>query len=276
MILTNKGEQILMRIAITRLQLHVNFFEGVCLLAVIRILLLAIALILISVALSLYCLVRPFRRNNVYYAAKSLGKVAKLLGLNVEVRIPESVKDKGPFVFVCNHQNSYDIFTVSNAVQPATVSVGKKSLKWIPFFGQMYWLTGNILIDRKNSNKAMNTIALTAKKIKERQLSVWLFPEGTRSNGRGLLPFKTGAFRTALQAQVPVVPVCASNTHDKINLNRWNNGKLIIEFLDPIYLTNENNENVRATANKTHDLMKERINQLNQEIIKLETSELTK
>jgi len=261
-----------MRIGITRLQLHVNFSEGVCLLAVIRILLLAIALILISVVLSLYCIVRPFRRNNVYYAAKSMGKVSTLLGLTIEVRIPESVKDKGPFVFVCNHQNSYDIFTIGTAVQPATVSVGKKSLKWIPFFGQMYWLTGNILIDRKNSNKAMNTIALTAKKIKERKLSVWLFPEGTRSKGRGLLPFKTGAFRTALQAQVPIVPVCASSLHGRIHLNRWNNGKMIIEFLDPIYISNENKENVRATANKARDLMAERINLLDQEINELEES----
>ena len=84
-----------------------------------------------------------------------MGKVSKLLGLTVEVRIPESVKQLSPVVYICNHQNSYDIFTVSNAVRPGTVSVGKKSLKWIPFFGQMYWLTGNILIDRKNKNKAI-------------------------------------------------------------------------------------------------------------------------
>ena len=235
-------------------------------LAVIRLLLLAIVLIVLSVFTSLYCLVRPFRRNNVYYASRLMGKVSWLLGLEVEIRIPDSVKNKGPFVFICNHQNSYDIFTISGAVQPATVSVGKKSLQWIPFFGQMYWLTGNILIDRKNSNKAMNTIALTAKKIKERKLSVWLFPEGTRSNGRGLLPFKTGAFRTALQAKVPIVPVCASNLHEKIKLNRWDNGKMIIEFLDPIYLTDENNDNMRVLANNTHDLMAAKIEQLNQEL----------
>jgi 1-acyl-sn-glycerol-3-phosphate acyltransferase len=194
-----------------------------------------------------------------------LGKVSKLLGLDVEVRIPDSLKDIGPVVYICNHQNSYDIFTVSGAVQPGTVSVGKKSLKWIPFFGQMYWLTGNILIDRKNKNKAMNTIDTTAKKIKEKKLSVWLFPEGTRSYGRGLLTFKTGAFRTAVKAEVPIVPVCASNTHKTINLNRWNNGKMIIELLDPINISVDERDKIRNITNQTHADMLVKLAALNKE-----------
>ncbi len=246
--------------------MRVYFFRGSVLLAVVRLIILAFGLILLSILVCLYCIVRPFKRNNVYYAARLLGKFSKILGLEVEIRIPETVKGKGPFVYICNHQNSYDIFTISGAVQPATVSIGKKSLKWIPFFGQMYWLTGNILIDRKNSSKAMNTISLAAENIKEKQISVWLFPEGTRSNGRGLLPFKTGAFRTALQAEVPIVPVCATNLHNTIKLNRWNNGKMIIEFLDPIILTESDRENVRQLANDVHDLMATRIEQLNKEI----------
>jgi len=185
--------------------------------------------------------------------------------LKVEVRIPESVKNDSPVVYVCNHQNSYDIFTIANAVLPNTVSVGKKSLKWIPFFGQMYWLTGNILIDRKNTNKAMNTIALTAKKIREKNISVWLFPEGTRSKGRGILPFKTGAFRTALQAGVPIVPVCASNMHKKVDLNRWNNGKIIIEFMEPILIEDMNKDNIRTLTNEARELMKAKFEQLNTE-----------
>ncbi len=202
----------------------------------------------------------------MHFAATLMGKVVKILGLEVELRIPESVKGIGPVVYVCNHQNSYDIFTLSNAVQPGTVSVGKKSLKWIPFFGQMYWLSGNILIDRNNTSKAMNTIALTAEKIKEKKLSVWLFPEGTRSNGRGLLPFKTGAFRTALQAGVPIVPICGSNLHNAIKLNRVKNGKLIIEFLDPIFLTADDQKNIRNVTNSTHQLMLEKIEEISKEV----------
>ena len=136
-------------------------------LALVRMILITVTLVVICLVSCLFCLLRPFHRNNVYVTAKYLGKVSKILGLEIEVRVPDSVRSASPVVYICNHQNSYDIFTIASAVLPNTVSVGKKSLKWIPFFGQMYWLTGNILIDRKNTNKAMNTIALTAKKIQE-------------------------------------------------------------------------------------------------------------
>ena len=47
------------------------------------------------------------------------------------------------------------------------------------------------------------------------QLSLWVFPEGTRSNlpFPDLLPFKKGAFHLAVQAQVPIVPVVCENYH---------------------------------------------------------------
>ena len=77
---------------------------------------------------------------------------------------------------------------------PGTVSLGKRSLVYIPLFGWLYWLSGNILIDRKNKSKARDTLGVAIKKIIERRISVWVFPEGTRSYSEGLLPFKTGAF----------------------------------------------------------------------------------
>jgi 1-acyl-sn-glycerol-3-phosphate acyltransferase len=226
----------------------------------------SIAFLFICTVSCLYCLIRPFHRDSVHHTSRYLGKITKILGFDVEVRIPESVKNLGPVVYVANHQNSYDLFTMANAVQPGTVSVGKKSLKWIPFFGQMYWLTGNILIDRTNTSKAVNFINLTANKIKEKKLSIWMFPEGTRSRGRGLLPFKVGAFRTAALANVPIVPICASNQEGTIKLGRWNNGKIIIEFLDPIYIPENTPASARLTADKAHNLMKAKIEQLDQEI----------
>jgi 1-acyl-sn-glycerol-3-phosphate acyltransferase len=155
---------------------------------------------------------------------------------------------------------------MSNAVQPSTVSVGKKSLKWIPLFGQMYWLTGNILIDRKNTSRAMDTISLTAKKIVESKLSIWIFPEGTRSRGKGLLPFKTGAFRTAAKANVPIVPICGSSQDKTIDISRWDNGKIIIEFLEPMYVKDNSRNSIRLLTDEAYQLMEEKIKQLNHEV----------
>lgn len=215
---------------------------------------------------SLFSLFRPFHRDNVRMVSQMFGRTAKLMGVEVEIRVPDSVKDLGSCVYVANHQNSLDLFLISSGVQPGTVTVGKKDLLWIPVFGQMYWLTGNILIDRNNRGKAFNTISQTVNKIKERGISVWMFAEGTRSYGRGLLPFKTGAFHTAIQAEVPIVPLCMSSTTNLVKANRWNNGKVIIEILEPWDVSGENKDTVRDLAGRVHDTMKAKIESLDAEL----------
>jgi 1-acyl-sn-glycerol-3-phosphate acyltransferase len=168
-------------------------------------------------------------------------------------------------VYVANHQNNYDLFTVSGAIMPKTVTVGKKSLVWMPLFGQFYWLTGNILIDRANRSKAAGTIGQIVSKIKEQKVSVWMFPEGTRSRGRGLLPFKTGAFHAAIGAEVPVVPIVCSST-DKIKLNRWNNGVVIVEIMPPVSTEDLTREDVRELSKTCRSMMKNKLIELDAEV----------
>lgn len=234
-------------------------------LKLVRLLLLAIFFVVSTLMLLVYLIIRPFRPDNVYRVAQVYGWFARFLGLEIEIRGKDNIPDT-PVVYVGNHQNTYDIFTVANAVRPRTVSIGKKSLKWMPFFGQVYWLSGNILIDRKNKNKAHGTIAQAAQKIKENNISVWLFAEGTRSRGRGLLKFKTGAFHTAHMAGVPVVPVAISNTHNLIDLNRWDNGKIIIEYLPPVAIEQEDKAYIRQQADLVHQQMSDKLDALNSEL----------
>ena len=234
-------------------------------LAVLRIFLIGSYLLITTPLLVGLFLVRPFHRNNVHVAARVYGKVALLLGLQIEIRGRERLGE-GPYVFIANHQNSYDIFTLSNAVPPGTVSIGKKSLIYIPLFGWVYYLSGNILIDRQRRTKAINTLTKAVEKVKARRISLWLFPEGTRSNGRGLLPFKTGAFHAAAQAQVPVVPVCMSNIHGRIRLNHWRNGRVIIEYLPPQSIDAGEVADIKALARAFHAKMALHISQLDNEI----------
>lgn len=235
-------------------------------LKLVRLLMLAVFFVLSTLYLLLFMVVRPFKPNNVWHVAHTYGLFLPFLGVKTEIRGEHNIPDT-PVVYVGNHQNTYDIFTVANAVQPNTVSIGKKSLKWMPFFGQVYWLSGNILIDRKNKNKAHGTISQAAKKIKEQNISVWLFAEGTRSRGRGLLKLKAGAFRTAHMAGVPVVPVAISNTHELIDLNRWNNGKVIIEYLPPVAIEQDDKTYIREQADHVHNLMAAKLEELNTELM---------
>ncbi|MFT6949027.1 MAG: 1-acyl-sn-glycerol-3-phosphate acyltransferase [Paraglaciecola sp.] len=233
-------------------------------LALLRIFCIFFYFIFINILLILICIGRPFHRDNVHIAGKLYSSTCWLLGLKLEVRICDKTKDQGPFVFIANHQNSYDILTICAAALKGTVTVGKKSLKWIPLFGQVYWLSGNIMIDRKNSGKAIDTLKNSVLKMRQRNLSVWFFPEGTRSYGRGLLPFKSGAFRIAKAANKGMVTVCASNMENKIKLNRWDNGTLIIEVGEPVML--DDSKSVKEWTEHFYQLMKANIARLDSEL----------
>ena len=237
-------------------------------LKLLRIFIVTICCILICVLGTVYSFIRFKNPSNVGIMARWFGRLHPLFGLKVEYRFPNSINKLSSAIYIGNHQNNYDMVTISYMVRPRTVSVGKKSLIWIPFFGILYWITGNIFLDRENRTKAHSTMAQLAHRINEDNLSIWMFPEGTRSRGRGLLPFKTGAFHAAISAGVPIIPVVCSTTHNKINLNRWNNGIVICEMLDPIDVSGYSKDNVRDLATYCHDLMEKRIAELDMEIAK--------
>lgn len=231
-------------------------------LLILRVILAIIYCLLVCIFGTIYCLFAPRNPRHVETFGHLFGRMSTLFGLKVKIRIPFPACNQGSCIYIANHQNNYDMVTVANIVQPRTIMVGKKSLLWIPFFGPLYWLSGNLLIDRDNRAKAYNTIAMVAKQCKNRRISIWMFPEGTRSRGRGLMPFKTGAFHAAIVAGVPIVPICVSTTGGKINLNRWNNGHVIVEMVAPIDTRTYKKENARELAAYCHSLMAKKIAQL--------------
>ncbi|MFP1750356.1 1-acylglycerol-3-phosphate O-acyltransferase [Lonsdalea quercina] len=232
----------------------------------LRLVVVIVSAILICLFGFIYCLFSPKNPQHVSTFGRMFGRLSWVFGLKVEIRVPDDASRYGDCIYIANHQNNYDMITAANVVQPRTITVGKKSLAWIPFFGPLYWITGNLLIDRDNRARAHGTIAQVVQHIKEQHISVWMFPEGTRSRGRGLMPFKTGAFHAAIGAGVPVVPICISNTHNKVKLNRWNNGLVIVEMLPPVDCSAYGKEQVRELAAHCHDVMAEKIRQLDAEV----------
>ncbi|MEZ9517203.1 1-acylglycerol-3-phosphate O-acyltransferase [Vibrio splendidus] len=236
--------------------------------AILRIFAVAIFAILMFVFGCGYCLLSPRNPKHVFTFGRYFGRMSKIFGMKLELRIPEDAYSRGQHVYVANHQNSWDLFTISSAVTPKVVTVGKKSLVWMPLFGQLYWLTGNILIDRANRSKAVGTIDQVVTSLKESDVSVWMFPEGTRSRGRGMLPFKTGAFHAAIGAGLPIIPIVCSSTGG-VKLNRWNNGHVIVEMLPPINTEDYDKSNVRQLANLAREQMTAKLEELDKEVVEL-------
>ncbi len=235
---------------------------------VLRLLAVVIFVVVLFIGCCVYCLFSPRNPKHVYTFGRLFGKLSGLFGIKLNLRQSKEALNVGKCVYVANHQNNWDLVTVSNAIRPGAVTVGKKSLVFIPFFGAIYYLTGNILIDRNNRSKAVGTIDQIVEKIQARDISVWLFPEGTRSRGRGLLPFKTGAFHAAIAAGVPIVPIVCSSTKD-LDVMRGNNGHVIVEMLAPISTEGLSKSDVRELMGKCHDIMADKLAQLDKDVLDL-------
>ncbi|MGF1758548.1 1-acylglycerol-3-phosphate O-acyltransferase [Photobacterium sagamiensis] len=235
-------------------------------LSFIRLVIAAIFVVFTTIFALMYCLFSPRDPKHVYFFCRWFNQLHKIAGLELIQRGTENAANTDKSVYISNHQSVFDFVTDPGMLRPRTVTLGKKSLLWVPFFGTLYWITGNILIDRENKSKARNTIQQVAEAIHKRNLSVWVYPEGTRSKGRGLLPFKSGAFRMAIEAGVPIIPMCVSTTHNKIDLNRRDNGVIIAEMLAPIDVTNYDIQDARELANYCHKLMADKIAELDAEV----------
>nr|WP_217702072.1 1-acylglycerol-3-phosphate O-acyltransferase [Vibrio ostreicida] len=230
----------------------------------------AVFIVVTTLSALVCCLFSPRDPKHVYFFCRWFHQLHKLVGLNLIQRGLENAPTSSNSVYISNHQNVYDFVTSPGMLRPRTVTLGKKDLLWIPFFGQLYWITGNIMINRENKSQARGTIKQVAEAIKKRDLSIWVYPEGTRSNGRGLLPFKTGAFRMAIEAGVPITPMCVSTIHNKIDLNRRHNGIVITEMLEPIDVSGYKIEEARKLAALCHTLMAEKIKELDNQVAQLE------
>ena len=201
----------------------------------LRMLAMGVHFILAGILGLLLGICRPFNPDNSRLCARLYSIPAQwLLRWKLQTDVQPLLDHQRSCVIVANHQSNYDLYVLGRVVPKRTVSIGKKSLKWVPFFGQLYWLAGNVLLDRGNAVRAKQAMLTTTETLKHKDTSIWVFAEGTRNLGKGLLPFKKGAFQMAIAAGVPIIPVCVSTYVNHLHLNRWNSGEIMIRPLPAI------------------------------------------
>jgi 1-acyl-sn-glycerol-3-phosphate acyltransferase len=182
----------------------------------------------------------PFRRRERLavrvFARLFCGGIAAAVGWRVRVENPEGFTSSRPCVFVANHQSFLDVLLFGAVVPKGTVAAGKKEIAYIPFFGWFFRASGNILLDRGNRPQTAAALHGAAAILRKDGLSVWMMPEGHRNDGRTLLPFRSGAFRLAAEAGVPIVPVVAEPIAAVADTKRKlaHRGEFRIRVLEPI------------------------------------------
>lgn len=128
------------------------------------------------------------------------------MGFYYKVDTEQQPEDRKSYMFIANHTSMTDIMLMLAVVRNPFVFVGKKELAKIPLFGFFYKRTC-ILVDRSSSKSRMEVFNRAQKRLSQ-GLSLCIFPEGGVPDESIMLDdFKDGAFRLAIEHQIPIVPI---------------------------------------------------------------------
>jgi 1-acyl-sn-glycerol-3-phosphate acyltransferase len=150
----------------------------------------------------------------MYKVAEGWGlTLIKLVGCSVTVTGREHIPRKEGICFVSNHGSIFDIVLLLAYAGRPIGFIAKKELSFIPLLNIWILLIGGLFIDRNSPRKAVKTINLGVKRIKSGRGMI-IFPEGHRSKGQGLLPFRSGSFKLATLSGAPIVPVAITGSYN--------------------------------------------------------------
>src|SRR5688572_22806093 len=170
------------------------------------------------------------------------------LGIKTVVTYEENLDPKKVYIYTPNHSNFIDILTGYKFIPNYFHFMAKGSLAKLPLFKVFFWKT-HIPFDRSSKTESSAAFQRAVEDIKK-GYSILVYPEGTQNKNEGiLLPFKTGAFRMAIDTNTPIVPVTTLNSfdilpHEKqlLKTKRGGPGKLHIKVGKPIYPADYNND----------------------------------
>ena len=184
-----------------------------------------LALALLFVMCRLVDLDKPQEKDNAFYRLIMYLYVDALITLfkaKIHTEGLEKTPGEGRFLLVCNHQHMADVgVLISNFKKSKIAFISKQENRNMPIIGKFMHRTSSQTLDREDDRQALRVILKCIQLVKDKEVSMAVFPEGTRSKTGKLLPFRNGAFKIAQKANVPIV-VCTINGTDKLfhNLKR--------------------------------------------------------
>jgi 1-acyl-sn-glycerol-3-phosphate acyltransferase len=135
-------------------------------------------------------------------------------GVKVKIEGLENIAPNGSYVFVSNHLSYMDTPVVLANIPVQFRFLAKSGLFQIPLLGTHLTRAGHIRVPRDDARAAVKTMTTAAQAIRERGISLLIFPEGGRSHTGELAAFKEGAAYIAIRAGVPLVPVALKGTRE--------------------------------------------------------------
>jgi len=165
---------------------------------------------------------KDYKTHSRFYRRLLNGATAvavKLCRLRIHTSGMEKIPDGKQMLFVCNHRSKFDPIITWHVLKNKDIAfISKPENFRIPVFGRLIRRCCFLPIDRENPRNAIKTIHRAVKLIKSNQVSIGVYPEGTRNTEHKLLPLHNGVFKIAQKANVPIVILAVRGT-DEIHKN---------------------------------------------------------
>jgi 1-acyl-sn-glycerol-3-phosphate acyltransferase len=169
---------------------------------------------------------------------------------------------RNPYVVVANHESFVDILLISHL--PFEMKwMSKSEFFNIPFVGWAMRMAGDIRLERGDKKSGVKALQECRDRL-DKRVSVMIFPEGTRSKSGELQGFRDGAFRIAIDQQVPVLPLAVIGTRDALIKHDWRFGysEAEVRLLDPIPTTGLTKHDVDALCDRARAAIAEALDEM--------------
>ena len=155
---------------------------------------------------------KEYNKNSSFYRFlldSATAAAIKLCRIRLHVSGMEKIPKDTKLLFVSNHRSNFDPLITWYALKKWKLAfISKPENFKIPFFGRIIRRCCFLPIDRENPRKAIVTINRAAKLLKKQEVSIGVYPEGTRSKlGNTMLEFHGGSFRCATKSKCAILPV---------------------------------------------------------------------
>jgi 1-acyl-sn-glycerol-3-phosphate acyltransferase len=148
------------------------------------------------------------------------GAVLWLTGCHLRVDGIARLPRAGAVIFAANHSSYLDAIVLLAALPPSVRFVGKRELRTWPLVGAVIRRVGHLTVERADPSRSVEDAARVSAALR-RGTSLVFFPEGTFLEGPRLLPFRLGAFKAAVEAGCPVVPIAIRGTRAILPAGAW-------------------------------------------------------
>jgi 1-acyl-sn-glycerol-3-phosphate acyltransferase len=213
----------------------------------------------------------PFDRGH-YHAGRAFRQLAMLaVKLNplwhFETDGAPPADPRHPYIAVSNHESYADIFLISHF--PWEMKwLSKDTIFRIPVMGWMMRMAKDIPIKRGKRESVVSALQGCRDRL-SKKVSVMIFPEGTRSPTQELLPFKDGAFKLAIEAGVPILPIAVAGTRHCMAKHSFafRRARAKARVLPPIPTTGLTSHDIPALRDRTRDTIDAARHVLQQELV---------